>query len=48
MANKELKHDATKRAMVAAFIRADDILRANESDHDLAVLIRKLREKKNG
>lgn len=39
-----MEPDSTFNEMVAALVRGDEVLRANETDHDLAVLVRKLKE----
>ena len=39
-----LAPDSTFKEMVAAQVRVDEVLAELETDHDLAVLVRKLRE----
>lgn len=40
----DMTPDSTVRTMVASNLRTDEVLRELETDHDLAVLLRKLRE----
>jgi hypothetical protein len=43
MERKDLMPDSTKAEIVGKLIREQDVVRANEQDHDTAVLVRKLR-----